>query len=282
MSVLLGTLAINEIEHLPALYEQHRSWPELAAWIFVEASDRVYAEANPDLVTADGLSVDGTSEFLRSLAACDPRVVYIPHGFSTHPDPARGKAAARQRYLDVANAIRPEFVVVVDADEFYPHDAQHRILDIMRRAEGFTSYVFRHREVWRPPSIADQPLFQYEVTGGFWSVACCHWFRWVPGMNHRDCHNMPSDARGTPLNEKSARLEWEDGYPEMIHLGFASAARTRLAKSRYYARRGEDTDQRRAWYVESRAAWEAWRPGDVLPYDAQVVPYGGVVPEVFR
>src|SRR4051794_7463634 len=38
MSVLLATLCINEMEWLPRLYEQHKDWPGMAGWVFVEAA----------------------------------------------------------------------------------------------------------------------------------------------------------------------------------------------------------------------------------------------------
>ena len=69
MSIVLSTLCLNEMEWLDKLYAQHKDWVGLEKWIFVESADRVYAETNPDMVSSSGLSVDGTTEFLRELAA---------------------------------------------------------------------------------------------------------------------------------------------------------------------------------------------------------------------
>ncbi len=90
MSIQLNTLCLNEMEWLPRLYEQHRDWHGMGHWVFVEAADRAYAEANPDMVSKDGLSIDGTSEWLADLAKRDDRVIYIPHGFTGHENPAQG------------------------------------------------------------------------------------------------------------------------------------------------------------------------------------------------
>ena len=38
--IALATLALNEMEWLPLLWEQHRAWPGMVRWVFVEAADR--------------------------------------------------------------------------------------------------------------------------------------------------------------------------------------------------------------------------------------------------
>lgn len=287
MSVLLATLCLNEMEWLPKLYLQHRNWPGLARWVFVEAADTVYAAQNPERVTPEGLSVDGTSGCLRALAEVDPRVTYIAHGFTSHARAEAGKIAARQRYLEIAEEVRPNYVIVLDADEFYTRLDQERLPNLMDRFRSYWAFTFPRREIWRPPSCIDQPLFSQEVVGGFWQIPCCHWWRWSPGLHYDDCHNTPKDIYGRYLNNKLFQLHGGgsricEEVPQMIHLGFAARREDRLAKNAYYAARGERRDKMRKWYVESRARWEMWKPGDVLPRDAHVIPYTGPVPEVFR
>ena len=282
MSVLLGTLCLNEMQWLPQLWEQHKNWPELASWVFVEAADAVYAATNPTLVSSEGLSVDGTSEFLAQLAERDPRVVYIRHGITSNPNPAAGKIAARQRYLDIAENVKPEFVIAIDADEFYTRNGQAELLRWMRKYPKNNSFVFHRREIWRPPSIVTRPLFTYEVVGGFWAIACCHWWRWQAGMHYGDCHNSPYGGDGVTLHKTLMRLDKERRAPQMIHLGYAADLAYRVAKCNYYAARGEAEDPTRSWYVRSRAAWESWTRKTALPKQAKVIPYKGDVPEVFR
>ena len=282
MSVLLATLCLNEMEWLPRLYRQHKDWPELAQWVFVEAADRVYAEANPGTVNGAGLSTDGTSEFLEQLTSRDSRVVYIKHGFSEDPDPAKGKIAARQRYLEVAGQVAPQFVIGLDADEFYTREDQGRLIEVMRGEPSYHCFTFPKREIWRPPSLAQEPLLRYEAVGGFWGIPCCHWWRWSRGLYYQDCHNIPCHRKGWHLNDRIGQLHNDLSKPQMLHLGFASErVATRLAKNRYYAERGEAADPQRSWYVESRAAWEKWRPGERLPRGARIALYDGPVPEIF-
>ncbi len=286
-TVVLCTLVLNEAEWLPRLYEQHRDWPGLLAWVFVEAADAVYAETNPDLVSPDGLSVDGTTDMLASLAAVDPRVVHVRHGFTGDPSaPANGKCAARQRYLDAAEDLKPDYLVVLDADEFYVKVDQRRCLELAGEdAQRRKAYCFRYRHPWRPPSVLTH-LFRHEVVGGFWDMRHCHFWRWEPGLRYSQFHMTPETASGEMLTRSMTTFDEVAGPdrlgPQCVHMAFASDARLRRAKHRYYADRGEAVDKRRRWYVDSRAAWEAWVPGAPLPRGARVVPYSGPIPEVFR
>lgn len=280
-SVTLCTLVLNEMQWLPKLYQQHKDWPGLRQWVFVESADRVYSDTNPDLVSHAGLSVDGTTEFLEELAKTDDRVIHIPHGFSLHDDPAQGKCEARSRYLQEADKAQPTYLVVVDADEFYMRAFQSQVIEYMRLYRGITGFVFKHREIWRPESIQDQPLFSYEVKGGFWDIPYCRCWKWSEGLRYQTNHNTPETPNGKMLDAAMKRLDMRQGYPFFIHMGFAADQKYRVAKNNYYIARGEGRTDRRGWYTESRGAWEAWRPGDMLPRGATVIPYNGPVPESF-
>lgn len=281
VSVVLCTLVLNELQWLSKLYAQSRDWPGMKKWVFVEAADRVYSRTNPDMVSPDGLSVDGTTAFLRQLARQDSRVVHIKHGFSEHADPAQCKCAARSRYLRVADEVEPTFVYVLDSDEFVPRESQERILSAMRVNPRGLAFCFRQRHIWHPPIFSDEPLFRYEAIGGFWAIPHCRGWRWQPGLRYETNHNTPEDSEGRLLDRKMIRFDEMEGRPEVVHMGFASSKRTRLAKNAYYAARGESTG-RRSWYVESRAAFETWRPGDKLPRGARIAFYDGVIPECFQ
>lgn len=279
-SIVIGTLCLNEMEWLPKLYEQHKDWPGLRNWVFVEAADQEYVNANPEMVSGRGLSVDDTSEYLRQLSKDDDRVIYIPYGISTHEDPAQGKCAARQRYLDVANKVKPGFVLTLDADEFYVLHDQKTMMNALRASQGVMGIVIPYRNIWRPPSIVNEPLFQYEVIGVLWRVVVCKFWRWVNGMSYDGNHNSPSSG-GVLLNRSLLRMDRQKFPPQFVHMGFASDKRTRIAKNRYYVQRGEGRNDHRGNYVKSRGAFDEWRPGDMLPNKDKVIPYTGQIPEVF-
>ena len=282
MKLALCTLVLNEMEWLPKLYEQHKNWLGVEKWIFVESADRVYAETNPDMVSSEGLSVDGTTEFLSDLALLDPRVTHIKHGFCTATDKAQGKCEARDQYLHVLSGTPnpPEYYIVLDADEFYPYDCQTGINEIVAESVG-NGFAFLHREIWYPPYLQEKqsPQFEYEVSGGFWDIPYCRVWRWFKGLHHGN-HNTPFLGR-MPLDQRLNRLN-KPGLPYMVHMGFASKLKTRAAKNRYYEARGEAVDSKRSWYCDSRRCFETWEPKMQLPENARVHFYTGTIPECFQ
>lgn len=282
--MMLATLILNEIEWLQKLWDQHKDWPGMVSWCFVESADRMYAEANPAMVSKDGLSVDGTTELLEKLAAQNPKVTHIKHGFAQHNDLAQGKCQARQRYLDFAERIRPEFLLILDSDEFYGESDQNRLPHWFRAFPNHDAFIIPYRNIWRPPSLQGEPLFSKEVVGGFWAIPHCHGWRWQAGMRYSGNHMCPCSADGTPLNLRTKQFRSNSpGAPQCIHLAFASDVKNRHAKHAYYRARGEGVTDRRAWYVASRAAFENWTPqSPALPKGAKVIPYEGPVPEVFQ
>ena len=285
MSLLIGTLCLNEMEWLPRLYEQHKNWPGLTKWVFVESADIMYAQANPGMVNRFGLSTDGTTEYLQWLATEDDRIIHIPMGISSNRDPAQGKCEARQRYMDVANEIQPNWILTLDADEFYTLKDQEKMLPSFKRwARNKNGVTLPYRNIWRPESIQDQPLFQFEITGKLWGVVVCKFWRWQPGIKYDGNHNSPT-VNGKPCNKnlkKLHKLRESKHVPQFIHMGFASRAKTRTAKNRYYVERGEGKTDHRGHYVKSRASFEGWLPGDELANDDKIVSYTGPIPEVFQ
>lgn len=284
MRIFLATLCLNEMEWLPQLYEQHCNWPGLVGWAFVEAADRVYAETNPYMVgAASGLSVDGTSAFLEELARKDDRVRYHPYGITEDDDPAQGKCAARSRYLRIADELEPDWIIVVDADEFYTKAGQRMILERIKRV-SHTSVLLRQRHIWLPPSIRDEAPYEcgLEVVGGYWAIPHTRIYRWSRGLKYIRNHNHPERPDGVMLDRAMKRYDTTDSAPQCVHMGFSSRGEGRKAKHDYYKKRGEGVTDTRAPYVECRSAWETWRPGVELPQGAKVIGYDGPVPEVFK
>jgi hypothetical protein len=281
MKLALCTLVLNEMEWLPKLYEQHKNWPGVEKWVFVESADRIYAETNPDMVSPEGLSVDGTTEFLSELALADSRVTHIKHGFCSAKDKAQGKCEARDQYLRAITDMdfHPNYFIVLDADEFYPFECQTDINYLLPKTLG-NGFAFRHREIWYPQYLQDRqaPMFDFEVSGGFWDIPYCRVWRWYRGLHYGN-HNTPFIGK-TSLDLRLNRMT-QDGLPYMVHMGFASQLKTRAAKNRYYEARGEAVDRKRSWYCESRQCFETWEPKMDLPRGAKVSFYTGLIPECF-
>lgn len=291
---MLATLCLNEMEWLPLLYEQHKEWPGLVNWAFVESADREYARVNPERVSSRGLSVDGTSDYLHTLTRLDRRITYLPHGICSSHDVAQGKCEARDLYLRVADEIQPDIIIVIDADEFYAYSHQYIINSICGdvQTRNYRAFLCPQRHIWHPSSLPPPISLSHEVVGGYWNVPHCRVWRWQKGLEYRDNHNWPQlPAGGRFLTRWMARIENATPnavrardrireVPNCIHMGFASSHASRTAKHRYYESRGEDKS--RKMYVDCRRAYETWKPGDTLPHGAKVIPYTGKIPECFN
>lgn len=284
MSILLATLCLNEMEWLPNLYEQHKDWPGLQKWVFVEAADKVYATTNPNMTTIDGFSMDGTTDWLRDLASQDDRIIYIPFGFTSHKKPDQGKCPARNAYLEEAEKNNPNHIFVLDADEFYTQQHQEIITHEMQKRKGIRAFYFPHIHPWHPPSIAHLPLFHYQVTGGLWDTGFIRGWTWSLGCRYKRNHNHISDPEGNLLQRISVKQYDKKGgtVPVCVHMGFCASLITRQAKHRYYEARGEGKIDNRQRYVDCRKAFENWKPGDQLPRGARVDDYSGPIPECFQ
>lgn len=281
INVALCTLCLNESEFLAKSYEQHREWPGMVSWVFVEAADPKYAEANPAMVSTEGLSVDQTCPIITSMVNADPRVQLIRHGWMIDANPAQAKTRGRDRYLDVLESVEPDYFVVMDADEFYSREDQARINQLIEQDANRQYLCWRllQRHIWRPYSICKAPRFELEVIGAYWHVKHVRIFRWQHGIRYRTDHNYPTSALYQPLRHlyEGSKLD-----PQCIHLGFARGAAEREATNRYYQQRGEGLRDGRASYVTCRRAWEYWKPDKRLPDGAQVLPYEGTIPECFN
>lgn len=309
MRVQLCSILLNEEEWLERHYAQHKNWPGLINWTFVEGADVNYGAANPGMTTPDGLSVDRTSSLLHRIASTDPRVSVIQHGWMRHSLPDQSKCEGRNRYLDNASNFKPDILITTDIDEFYTREDQQRINDICASriyygSEGastqWDSWMFRQRHIWHPPGLNEydmagettNPLFSQEVVGGYWQVPHTRVWRYIPGMRHVRNHNWP-EVNGRYLTEKMLRCDlMPEGFgmnriPECVHLGYASSSRSRKAKHAYYKARGEGQEggrlgRKRSMYLDCRDAYEKWVPGASLPHGASVIEYNGPIPEVFQ
>lgn len=162
MRVMLATIALNEEEWLPKLIQQHRNWPGLCGWVFVEGADQCYADTNPGMVTKHGMSTDRTTEILHNLCTANMPggndFFHIRHGFaSIGCNRDQNKCVLRNMYLDQVDKLQPNFIVVLDADEFYTRDDQLKINELceehFRPGATATAIMLKQRHIWRPSSV---------------------------------------------------------------------------------------------------------------------------------
>ena len=281
MSIVLVSLVLNEEEFLLKNYAQHTAWPGLTHWVFVEGADPAYAKANPRLVTRGGLSIDETSSTLLSLAKADPRVRYIPYGwFDAKLGEDQAKCDGRNQYLRELDRVLPKkrddtAMMVVDADEFYTREDQHKISTMapaLFQNTSHNAFIIQQRHLWRPKKKPDTN--KLEVVGGYWAIPHARLFRWHWDLWYGGNHNIPMGI-GTPHPKAVPGVQ-------CVHLGFAKQQH-RAATHRYYEERGEGKEKgfNRQMYVDCRRAWEDWKEGDTLPHGARVIPFEGRLPECF-
>lgn len=289
VKVALATIVLNEAAILPRLIEQHRDWPGLVAWVFVEGATGLYGDAHPDAVSRDGLSVDATGRVLTAAAIQDSRVHYARHGWARGPELNSGhqKTKLRSAYCEELDRVAPDsdILIVIDADEFYTRQDQARINRLCARGlDKHDAWMLRQRHLWRPPSIAKRPAAALEVVGGYWGVPHVRVWRWRQGSRYWRNHNHLQHRQSRPF-DPSRMYRFRPGDPECVHVGFARRdAVTRTRTNAYYVHRGEGgpRDRKRRMYVDCRGAWAGWKPGRSLPHGARVVRYDGPVPEVLR
>jgi len=278
--VVITMIVLNEMEFLEKNIKQHLSWPGLQQIIIVEGSTKTYGATNPHVVSPQGLSTDGTTEYLIQLAEENPLITYIPYGWTSGPL-AQGKKELRNAYCQEIKKYNPYIFVAIDADEFYCYGDQIKINEVVRINPKYESWLFPLHDVWKPPQMADTELFKWKVIGGYWRVPHTKVWKWSPGTRYLLDHIHPSRPGGVP--KKTYRIKGIS--PACIHLGFARDPGHRKRTNAYYVARGEGkekTGKNRQTYVDCRGSWETWTSGQKLPHGGQVIPYTYQKPEILN
>lgn len=268
MRILLCTLCLNEADILERHIQHHLKWPDRVGHIYVEGSDPLYDRKNDD-----GLSIDDTTSILKNHF----NVEHIPVGIfdpSLHDRPIPSdqyKAIGRDVYLRAAEKYDPDWIIVVDADEFYPQKSMDNIVSFLSVVSNdITSITVPQIHLWRPPVISYRPV-RFAVTGRYWSVPHVRIFRYRPEMTYiasHDCtrgvsgdlpavnHNWPA-YRGETSHANSRNV-WMMSA-QCYHYGFAPRDFDGYkADLRYYAARGEMETRNQTY--RCRKAFLEWQP----------------------
>lgn len=291
MRLVLCTLALNEEDIISRCIAQHRNWPGRLAHIVVEGSDPIYPRKHP----YTSLSVDSTGEILqRHYDAGDIHYVAQLGGGEDVPQD-QFKCVLREAYLKTIKleGFEPDWIAVIDADEFYTVEDQQDINDQLQHLpERITAAIVPQIHHWRPPKIIDSKNHssRLHATGGYWSVPHVRFFRWRPGMTYLPKtvplnHNWPVYPDGTYANSQHTVLT------DVLchHYGFAPRnPEGTLADIQYYEARGEKQTRKPTW--RCRTAWRSWSYDDLimpntwkglhqLPKNVQIIPWTDSVPE---
>lgn len=230
VKIVLCTIAINESDFAVRNIAQHADWPGRLAHIWVEGADVLYPLANDA-----GLSIDGMSTVLQN----SPCIEYRPIGWFEHDIPNQSKCFARQIYVDASHKYEPDWIAVIDADEFYDEQSQHLISKYLESIPPQINAVrVPQTHLWKPPGYKGLPL---RVRGQYWDGGHVRFFRYKRGMTYLPettppNHNWPTYPDG--LSAIVHRLSYF--LPDCFHFGFAPRnIEYYIADLKYYIARGE-------------------------------------------
>lgn len=271
MNITIGMIVLNEEEFIEKNLKQHYNWDgaDVHQIIIVEGAVKLFPKRN---ITDEGLSTDRTAEIIRSFPDPDKKIEFI-QGYWEDKSHQRNQYAQRVRD-------DTDYLLVIDADEFYPKVMQWKISQLIQQNQSIHSFLIRQRHIWKPPSLSDSDLFKYEVIGGYWSVPHLRLYKWKGDSRYYENHNELVYPDGHNLHVRDSGF-YECGLDiYLVHMGFARGEKFCRDKQDYYYNRGEKIT--RPMYSDCREAWFTWKKGDALPHGANVISYDGIVPEVFN
>lgn len=264
--ITFGTILLNEAKFIGMNLIQHYDFCD--QWILVEGACQGYPTRK---VTSNGLSMDNSASQI--LIFPDPldKIRLIQHGW-TKSAGENAKSELRNQYIKYCKG---EFLVVVDADEFYIHD------DLKLAIAGFEDPKVYAITL---PQIHFWKNINNFITGEYYDIAHTRIYRYIAGMKYITNHNFPEIGGKTgPMlghkkiprtmkKNKDSAYRYEE--PCCYHMGFAKDADDMRDKSDYYINRGEATT--RPVTTSSRDAWFT----DNLPEKCAVYKWNGALPEV--
>lgn len=267
-TIALGTILLNEQKFIGLSLFQHYDFCE--KWVLVEGTCLGYPTRK---VTLLGLSKDKSSDIIQLFPDPLNKIKYVQHGW-TSSGGEDAKSELRNAYLKY---ISEDFLVVLDADEFYrKHDL----------VEAFKVFKNSNDHAVVLPQVHFWKSTERYITGEYYDISHTRIYKNMPGMKYIRNHNFP-ELNGTFTYElgqfKFSRTQIEKGNktfdwkePRCYHMGFAKDYDDMRDKSDYYVNRGEDITRKST--TESRAAWF----DDKLPEKCRIKKWSGEIPFVLR
>lgn len=264
--ITFGTILLNEAKFIGMNLIQHYDFCD--QWILVEGACQGYPTRK---VTSNGLSMDNSASQI--LIFPDPldKIRLIQHGW-TKSEGENAKSELRNQYIKYCKG---EFLVVVDADEFYLHDDFKLAISEFEDPKVYAITL---------PQVHFWKNINNFIIGEYYDIAHTRIYRHITGMKYISNHNFPEigGKTGPMLGHKkiprTMKKNNDGAYryeePCCFHMGFAKDADDMRDKSDYYINRGEATT--RPVTTSSRDAWFT----DNLPEKCVVYKWSGALPEV--
>ena len=268
----IGMIVLNEERFVENNIINLLNWKRIAKIVVVEGADENYPKTN---VTSDGLSKDNTTSILKRLSSKYPIIDYVPKGFSVD------KQDLRNEYMKRATG---DFLLVVDADEFYGFDYLNKIDNEVKKSPIETIQWEFQRDDLKNGTYGGIVHFwhnlKYRVVGGYYSIPHQRIYRFIPGMLYKDSHNHPEMPDGTRIDK--LRHRWGKTSARYYHAGFMKDFNNMRDKQDYYYNRGEKSDK--PMYSTTRELWFNW-DGKTMEYPQhkmKIINYNGFIPDALR
>lgn len=266
-TITFGTILLNEQKFIGLSLYQHYTFCD--NWILVEGTCLGYPTRK---VTENGFSKDFSSNIIEIFPDPNDKLKYVKHGW-TSANGEDAKSELRNEYLKYT---QEDFLVVLDADEFYIKDD---LIEVFKKFDNPKLYGITLPQVhfWKNT--------QSYITGEYYDISHTRIYRNINGMKYIQNHNFP-EINGEFVHKKGhfkykrTQIEKKDRFtfeePCCYHMGFAKDYDDMKDKSDYYVNRGEDTTRQST--TESRAAWF----NGELPEKCRVKKWCGPLPEVLK
>lgn len=271
IKISFGSILLNEQKFIGANLCQHYDFCD--EWILVEGACKEYPERK---VTVDGLSLDKTKLIIDLFPDPKSKITYIQYGW-TNVDGEHAKSELRNEYISRAKG---QYLVVVDADEFYEvDDLKTGISDLELDFNKF-AIVFPQVHFWK-----DMKSF---ITGEYYDISHTRFYKNLPGMKYIRNHNFP-ELNGKFVHEmgqfkyprkiiedKNIKESYYFDGPKCYHMGFAKDFEDMRDKTDYYLARGEATTR-----ISTTSSRAAWFDGD-LPDKCRLRSWAGKTPSFLK
>jgi hypothetical protein len=266
-SIAIGTILLNEQKFIGLSLYQHYNLCD--KWVLVEGTCLGYPTRK---VTEKGFSKDLTQQIIEIFPDPESKIRYIKYGW-TKCGGEDAKSELRNEYLKY---IQEDFLLVLDADEFY---FKEDLISALKEFDNPNTYGITLPQVhfWKDTT-------QY-ITGEYYDISHTRIYRNIIGMKYVKNHNFP-ELNKKFIHEKGhikyqrTQLKQNDGFcykePCCFHMGFAKDYDDMKDKSDYYVNRGEKETRKST--TASRAGWF----DDELPEKCRVKKWSGKIPKVLK
>ena len=207
-------------------------YPFVDKVVIVEGCDAFMKQAIGERVTEEGLSVDGTTEMIRSYPDTAKKIKHIPLGFIEGDE-----SELWNTYLNECKV--GDWCWSIDGDEVYPESEAQKMVELINSDKYETIKINLHN-LWH---TIDQRI----VGGGWWTVH----ERAVKIVEEGMYYKILSDVRlpdGSDLSHRGKNYRVDDKDFFLVHFSYIRDRKKMLEKMCWQLRMYEKWDTHPKWH----------------------------------